>query len=164
MFDTHQGLTTRIAEGDIDAVERVGDWYFNLDASPEHTKLYDMADQWNALCGYNPIVHIVATDKQIYDENPERIDSFVKALQASTKYRDDHYEEILKAFAVEDNGQTEWDGERDVESIRRMTNKSMCPFVMEEPQRANFREWMEYAVRYDVLPEVIDEERLYPPL
>lgn len=162
VFDTHQGLTTRMEEGDIDAVERVGDWYFNLDASPAHTKLYDMAEQWNTLCGYDPIVHIVAADKRIYDETPAVVDSFVEALQASTKYRDDHYEEILSAFAAEGDGQSEWSGDRDIESIRNMTNKSTCPFVMEEPQRENFREWMSYAVRYGVLAEPIDEARLYP--
>lgn len=162
VFDTHQGLTKQIEEGTIDAVERVGDWYWNLATSPDHTMLYDMGEKWNELEGYYPIVHVIPVDKDIYDEHPNKIESFVDALQQSGQYREDHYEEILEDFAAEADSETEFTGNKDLETLREITGKALCPFTMGDTQKQNFRDWMDYAVRYDVLHEPIEEERLYP--
>lgn len=162
VFDTHQGLTGRMADRNIDCVERVGDWYWNLATSPDHNMLYDMGDKWEHFKGYYPIVHVVPVDKDLYDDQPDKIGSFVEALQASGQYREENYDAIIEAFANEADSETEWTGSRDIEQLKQITGKALSPFTLEEPQRKNFRDWMEYAVKYDVLSEPISEERLYP--
>lgn len=162
VFDTHQGLTRRMAEGDIDAVERVGDWYWNLRASDDHRMLYDMAAQWNELEGYDPIVHVIGVDDAAYDQRPDDADAFVEALQQSAQYRNENYEDILTTFAAESDEKTEWTGEKTVEELRHVTNNSQAAFELTDDDREKVRDWMEYAARYGVIAEPLSDDRLYP--
>jgi ABC-type nitrate/sulfonate/bicarbonate transport system substrate-binding protein len=162
VFDTHQGLTTRMADGDLDAVERVGDWYWNLRTSDDHEMLYDMGEQWHELQGYYPIVHLIATKRSLYDDHPEAMANFIDAVQESGRYRDEHYEEILQAFVDEPDSASEWTGERTVEGLREITGTSFCPFTMERAQKQNIQDWIAYARRYDVISDELPEADLYP--
>jgi ABC-type nitrate/sulfonate/bicarbonate transport system substrate-binding protein len=162
VFDTHQGLTTRMEERDIDAVERVGDWYWNLRTSDDHQMLYDMGELWNDMHGYYPIVHLIATKRSLYDEHPEAMDGFIDAVQQSGQYREDHYEEILQAFVDEPDSEIEWVGERTVEDLREITGKSLCPFTMGPTQKQNIRDWIDYARQYGVISDELAEADLYP--
>jgi ABC-type nitrate/sulfonate/bicarbonate transport system substrate-binding protein len=162
VFDTHQNLTRMMENREIDAIERVGDWYWNLRTSSDHTMLYDMGEKWNEMEGYDPIVHLITTSKRLYDEQPVLLDSFVDALQESREYRNEHYEDILTAFTEEEASNTEWTGSRTVDDLREITQKAKLPFTFDDTQKRNVRDWMEYAVRFDVVPESIPEERLYP--
>lgn len=162
VFDTHQGLTERMANGDLDAVERVGDWYWNLMNSPDHRMLYDMADGWNELEGYDPIVHVVCVDNDVRERYPAAVDSVVETLQASEAHRDEHLDDILQAFLEEAEGQSEWEGELTFDALKRSTSSSYAPFTMTEPQRQNFRDWMDYAIEYNVMAKPVADERLYP--
>jgi ABC-type nitrate/sulfonate/bicarbonate transport system substrate-binding protein len=162
VFDTHQGLTTRMADRNIDVVERVGDWYWNLRTSDDHRMLYDMGEKWNELEGYYPIVHVIPVRRELWDNHNEEMLSFVDALQKSRQYREENYEDILQTFVEEEDSETEWTGERSVDDLRRITNKALSPFTMTQTQKQNFRDWMDYAVRYDILAEPVEEERLFP--
>ena len=162
VFDTHQGLTKRMEEGDIDAVERVGDWYWNLRTSDDHEMLYDMAKQWNELEGYDPIVHVIGANDEFYDARQDDVETLVGALQASAQYRNEHYEDILAEFATENDDRTEWTGEKTIEELRRITGSSQASFTLTDTDRQKVRDWMEYAERYGVMAEPVPDERLYP--
>lgn len=162
VVDTHQGLADRMERGEIDAVERINDWYWAMREGQEYRMLYDMGQEWHAEYGYYPLVHLIAVDRTHYDEEPDRIDDFVAALRASRDYRDAHHEEILRAFLDEDDS-GEWTGPRTVEALRPATAGVRCPFELGADQRRNVLDWMDHAVDYGVFESApVAEERLFP--
>jgi ABC-type nitrate/sulfonate/bicarbonate transport system substrate-binding protein len=167
VVDTHQGLGERMEQGDLDAVERINDWYWGYREGEQYRLLYDMGQEWHAHFGYYPLVHLIAVDSTIYDEHPDRIEAFVSALQRSRSYRDEHYEHILESFLDErtDDGEStgEWEGERSVAALKRVTDGVDAPFELGDRQRQNVADWMTYADRYGVFTKPpIPDERLFP--
>ncbi|WP_254533066.1 ABC transporter substrate-binding protein [Natrinema gelatinilyticum] len=162
VVDTHQRLADRMQAGELDAVERINDWYWGLRENPEYRLLYDMGEEWTTLTGYRPLVHLICVDSELYETDPVRVRAFVDALQRSRAYRYENRDQVLAAFLEEDDS-GEWSGERSVEALRRVTDGVDCPFVLETDQRRNVRDWMEYASRYGVFETVpIADERLFP--
>lgn len=167
VVDTHQGLGSRMEAGDLDAVERINDWYWGLRDGTDYRLLYDMGQEWHAHFGYYPLVHLIAVDRTLSDADPDRIDAFVSALRESRSYRNSHYEHILESFLAErtaDGEPTgEWEGERSVAALKRVTDGVDCPFELGSGQRQNVADWMAYADRYGVFTEPpIAEDRLFP--
>lgn len=161
VVDTHQGLGDRMADGDLAAVERINDWYWACREGEEFRMLYDVGQEWHAEFGYYPLVHLVSVDGSIAEEDPERVEAFVDALQQSRAYRDDNYEAILQGFVEGDSG--EWTGELTIDALRPVTDGVDCPFVLADAQRQNVRDWMGYADRYGVFESVpIGDDRLFP--
>jgi len=167
IVDTHQGLGTRMAAGDLDAVERINDWYWGCREGTDYRLLYDMGQEWQAHFGYYPLVHLVAVDAAVHEEDPGPVEAFLAALRESRSYRDVHYESILESFLAErtaDGEPTgEWDGEQSVAALKRVTDGVDCPFELGDGQRQNVADWMAYADRYGVFTEPpIGEDRLFP--
>jgi ABC-type nitrate/sulfonate/bicarbonate transport system substrate-binding protein len=158
--DTHQRLGERMVNGDLDAVERINDWYWACRDDEENRMLYDMGQEWHAMQGYYPLVHLIAVDSALFDERRDHINEFLQALKRSRDHRDDNYEEILERFVASDGG--EWNGEQTIETLRRVTGGVQCPFQLEEGQRRNVREWMHYADHYGVFTSVpIPDNQLF---
>lgn len=162
VVDTHHGLGEQMAAGDLDAVERINDWYWELRDGDDHRLLYDMGEEWQTLQGYAPLVHLVAVDADRYESDPVEIEAFVTALRASREYRNDHYEDVLDAFLAEDDG-GEYDGALTRSALEQLTDGVDCPFVLGADQRQNVLDWMSYADRYGVFASPpIPESRLFP--
>lgn len=162
VVDTHQRLGERLESGDIDAAERINDWYWTLRDGTEYRLLYDMGEEWQAEHGYAPLVHLVAVDSDLYESNPEAVDAFVGALRESRDYREEHHDEILDAFLDEADG-GEYEGALTRDALRQLTSGVDCPFVLGEDQRRNVRDWTAYADRYGVFESApIPDERLFP--
>jgi ABC-type nitrate/sulfonate/bicarbonate transport system substrate-binding protein len=162
VVDTHQGLGERMARGDLDAVERINDWYWAWRGGDDYRLLYDMGRAWHAEFGYYPLVHLVSVDGDVAAADPERVEAFVDALRASGAHLADDREAVLEAFVAEDGG-GEWTGERTVEALRRVCDGVDAPFELGDDQRRNVRDWMTYADRYGVFAEApIPDERLFP--
>ncbi|WP_435348592.1 ABC transporter substrate-binding protein [Haloarchaeobius sp. HRN-SO-5] len=162
VVDTHRALADRMERGDLDAVERINDWYWTMREGDDYRLLYDMGQEWDGLYGYYPLVHLVSVDRAVYDEDPDRVDAFVEALRASREYRDDNHGDVLRAFLAEEDG-GEWEGERTVEALRRVTDGVRCPFELGPDQRHNVLDWMRHADEYDVFESApVSEERLFP--
>lgn len=158
VVDTHQGLADRLAAGELDAVERINDWYWELRAGEEYRLLYDMGEQWRRLHGYDPLVHLVAVDRARYEERPDDVRAFLRALRRSREYREDNYEEVLDALS----GEGEWTGGSE-ETFRRLLSGVRCPLELGAPQRENVTDWMRYADRYGVFASApVADERLFP--
>lgn len=161
VVDTHQGLADRMRRGDLAAVERINDWYWAWREGDDYRMLYDVAQEWHAVFDYYPLVHLVAVDRAVADENPDRVTAFVDALQHSRTYCDENHDAILQAFVDDPGG--EWTGDRTVDALRPVTDGVECPFVLEDAQRQNVRDWMAYADRYGVFESVpIADDRLFP--
>ena len=159
--DTHQELADWMDRGDLDAVERINDWYWAWRDGDEYRLLYDMAQEWQRVHGYYPLVHLVSVDGDLASSAPDRIERFVDALRASRAYLNDNREAVLETFAAEDGG--EWTGERTVEALERVCYGVDAPFELGEDQRRNVRDWTAYADRYDVFASVsISDDRLFP--
>lgn len=162
VVDTHQGLADRMDRGELDALERINDWYWAMRDGDGYRLVYDMGREWNDLYGYPPLVHLVAVDSGVRQAAPGRVESFLTALRASRDYRDAHHDEVLRAFLEENDG-GEWEGERTVDALRRVTDGVRCPFVLGDDQRRNVLDWMRHAVDYEVFESApISEERLFP--
>lgn len=161
VVDTHQGLGDRMERGDLAAVERINDWYWACRDGDDYRLLYDVGREWRDAFGYYPLVHLVAVDRAVTEEAPDRVDAFVDALRRSREYREDNYEAILQGFVEGDAG--EWSGELTTDALRPVTDGVDCPFVLEDAQRRNVRDWMSYADRYGVFESVpIADDRLFP--
>lgn len=161
VVDGHRALGERFEAGEIDAVERINDWYWAMRDDDRYRMLYDVGREWHELHGYYPLVHLVAVDGAIHEESPDRVEAFVEALRTSRAYREDHHDAILEAFLEESGG--EWTGEQTVAALRRATDGVDCPFVLGADQRRNVRQWTAAADRYGVFESVpIDDERLFP--
>jgi ABC-type nitrate/sulfonate/bicarbonate transport system substrate-binding protein len=161
VVDTHQGLADRMDRGDLDAVERINDWYWAWRDGGEYRLLYDMAQEWERVHGYYPLVHLVSVDGDLASSAPDRIEQFVDALRASRAYLNDDREAVLETFVAEDGG--EWTGERTVEALEHVCGGVDAPFELGEDQRRNVRDWTAYADRYDVFAAVpIPDDRLFP--
>lgn len=161
VVDTHQGLGERMERGDLDAVERINDWYWAWRGGDDYRLLYDMGREWHAEFGYYPLVHLVAVDGDVAEGAPERVAAFVDALRESRAYLADNRGSVLESFVAEDGG--EWTGRRTVEALRRVCDGVDAPFELGEDQRRNVRDWMTYADRYGVFAEApIADERLFP--
>lgn len=157
VVDTHQNLSTAFENGDIDVIERVGDWYWDCLDDPRVELLYDLADGWHELEGIYPLIHLLVMDRSYCEANPSTVESFLQVLRDSRDYRDEHYDDILAAFNSEDD-----ESERSLNYFERITKTATLPVTLDEDAKANVRAWMEYAVEYSVLPESIPEERLFP--
>jgi ABC-type nitrate/sulfonate/bicarbonate transport system substrate-binding protein len=162
VVDTHQRLGERFAAGELDAVERINDWYWTLRDGDDSRLLYDMAEEWQALHGYAPLVHLVAVDADLHEATPERVAAFVDALQAARDYRENHYDAVLDAFHEESEG-GEYEGELTRDALEQLTGGVDCPMVLGDDQRQNVRDWMAYAERYGVFASApIPDDRLFP--
>jgi ABC-type nitrate/sulfonate/bicarbonate transport system substrate-binding protein len=161
VVDTHQGLGERMARGDVDAVERINDWYWAWRGGDDYRLLYDMGQAWHDEFGYYPLVHLVAVDREQYGDDPDRIDALVGALRASREYRDEHRTEILRSFV--ESGVGEWEGERTVAALERATGGVECPFDLGASRRRNVRDWTAFAERFGVFESPpFDDDRLFP--
>lgn len=162
VVDTHQKLTTAFEEGEVDVVERVGDWYWSYLEDPSSILLYDLAEAWKALEGDYPIVHLLVVDEALQADRPSAVDSFLDGVAASRKYRNENYEEVLEAFVAEPEPASEWTGERTVDALRRITDTAMLPVTLDETKKENVRSWMAYAVEYGVMEKPLSGEELFP--
>lgn len=161
VVDTHHRLTERFEQGDVDAVERVNDWYWDLREDDDYRLLYDMGQEYHAITGRFPVVHLVSVDGDLYREQPRRIAAFVEALGRSRDYREEHYESILEALVTE--GDSEWNDEHSLDTLRRATRGVDCPFHLGREVRATVVDWMERAARYGVFQTMpLTTDRLFP--
>lgn len=162
VVDTHQGLGDRMAAGELDAVERINDWYWAWRDGDDYRLLYDVAREWHAAFGYHPLVHLVVVADAVVAATPGRVEAFVDALQASGEYLAANRASVIEAFVAEEDG-GEWTGERTVEALRRVCDGVDAPFDLGDAQRRNVRDWMTHADRYGVFAAVpLDDERLFP--
>lgn len=162
VVDTHQNLLSKLQAGDIHALDRVGDWYWDLRESEDHVMLYDTAEQWHDLHGYYPAVHLLCVDDEYLAEHRVAVGSLVSALHRSAQYRDEHTDEVLEAL-IENNAHpaTEHVSEQTLPDLERMANTLTMPFELEPVHRQQITDWMEYAVEYGVLDSPVPEERLF---
>lgn len=159
VVDTHQNLSTAFETGRVDVVERVGDWYWNYLDDPEVELLYDLAEGWNQLEGAYPLIHLLVMDRSFCEANPSTVESFLRALGDSRDYRDEHYHDVLTALRDENSDEG---NEQSIERLQRITDTATLPVTLDEEAKANVRAWMEYAVEYEVLPETVSDDRLFP--
>ncbi|MFB6296919.1 MAG: MqnA/MqnD/SBP family protein [Salinirussus sp.] len=161
VVDGHRALGRRMDDGDLDAVERINDHYWDWRDGETHRLLYDVGREWHAEFGYYPLVHLIAVDSTRRASDPDRVGAVLDALRASRSYATDHTDEVLEAIL--EDGSDEWEGERTVAAARRVADGVDCPLELGETQRRNVREWMDYADRYGVFDSApIADDRLFP--
>lgn len=161
IVDTHEALGRRMDRKELDAVERINDWYWGLREGETYRLLYDMGQEYQAAFGYYPLVHLIAVDGAVRESEPGRVSGCLDALRASRSYASEHTDEVIEAM-LEDGG-GEWGGEPTVTAVRRVTQGVDCPLELGEMQRQNVREWMDRADRYGVFESApIADDRLFP--
>jgi ABC-type nitrate/sulfonate/bicarbonate transport system substrate-binding protein len=162
VVDTHEALGRRMDRGDLDAVERINDWYWGLREGETYRLLYDMGQEYRAAFGYYPLVHLIAVDGAVRESDPDLVDEVLDALRASRSYAAANTDAVIEAMLGEDDG-GEWDGERTVGAVRQVTQGVDCPLELGETHRQNVRDWMDRADRYGVFETVpIADDRLFP--
>lgn len=157
IVDDHGGLHDRYLDGELAAVERINDWYWDLEGDPAHRLLYDMGSAWQERFGYHPLVHLIAVDRTLYEESPARIEAFLQSLRRSREFLAANPQQVRGAVSKrssEDSPPTDAPGWEEVE----------CPLLLEEHHQNNVRTWMELADRYGVFEKPpIPDDRLFPP-
>jgi ABC-type nitrate/sulfonate/bicarbonate transport system substrate-binding protein len=162
VVDTHQELGRRMDAGELDAVERINDWYWGLRAGEDYRLLYDVAQAWHAAFDYYPLVHLVTVDDAVRRDDPALVASFLDALRRSRAYTEANRDAVIEAMLAEDDS-GEWSGERTVEAVREVVRGVDCPFELGAAQRQNVRDWMRFADRYGVFASTpLPDDRLFP--